>query len=65
VFTYPGLDTIDASSVAIMTRDFGHAYLMDSATVLKDIQEIVAQKAAKQRGLAEVGTSPNQYWQLR
>jgi hypothetical protein len=34
--------------------------------VLKDIQAIVAQKpAAKQRGLAEVGTSPNQYWQLR
>jgi esterase/lipase superfamily enzyme len=66
VFTYPGLDTIDASSVATMTRDFGHAYLMDSASVLKDIQAIVAQKpAAKQRGLAEVGISPNQYWQLR
>ena len=37
---------------------------MDSATVLKDIQSIVAHLAAKQRGLAEVGTSPNQYWQL-
>ena len=66
VFTYPGLDTIDASSVATITRDFGHAYLMDSISVLKDIQAIVAHSlAAKQRGLAEVGTSPNQYWQLR
>jgi esterase/lipase superfamily enzyme len=65
VFTYPGLDTIDASSVATVTRDFGHAYLMDSTSVLKDIQAIVAHSlAAKQRGLAEVGTSPNQYWQL-
>jgi len=65
VFTYPGLDTIDASSVATITRDFGHAYLMDSISVLKDIQAIVAHSlAAKQRGLAEVGTSPNQYWQL-
>jgi hypothetical protein len=34
--------------------------------VIKDIPAIVAEKrAAKQRGLAEVGTSPNQYWQLR
>ena len=65
VFIYPGLDTIDASSVATVTRDFGHAYLMDSTSVLKDIQAIVAHSlAAKQRGLAEVGTSPNQYWQL-
>jgi esterase/lipase superfamily enzyme len=64
VFIYPGMDTVDASSAATITRAFGHAYLMDSASVLKDIQAILAHVAAKQRGLAEVGTSPNQYWQL-
>jgi esterase/lipase superfamily enzyme len=66
VFVYPGFDTIDASSAANVIRAFGHSYLMDSSPVLADIKSIVLQKlAAKQRGLSEVGTSPNFYWQLR
>jgi len=66
VFTYPGFDTIDASSAATMTRAYGHSYLMDSSSVLKDIQAIIEQKlAAKQRGLPEMGTSPNTYWNLQ
>jgi esterase/lipase superfamily enzyme len=66
VFVYPGFDTIDASGVSTMTRAYGHSYLMDSSSVLKDIQAIIQQRlAAKERGLPEMGTSPNKYWQLR
>jgi esterase/lipase superfamily enzyme len=66
VFVYPGFDTIDASGASTMTRAYGHSYLMDSSSVLKDIQAIIQEKlAAKQRGLPEMGTSPNQYWQLK
>jgi esterase/lipase superfamily enzyme len=66
VFVYPGVDTIDASSAATMTREYGHSYLMDSASVLRDVRTIIQQKlAASQRGLPEVGKAPNLYWQLR
>ncbi len=30
VFTYPGIETIDASSASSMLRDYGHGYLVDS-----------------------------------
>ena len=66
IFVYPGLDTIDASSAATMSRAYGHSYLMDSAQVLRDIRALVEEKfAAKQRGLREMGVSPNQYWFLQ
>jgi esterase/lipase superfamily enzyme len=66
VFVYPGIDTIDASRAANIIRDFGHSYLMDSSPVLTDIKAIVLQRlAASQRGLSEMGTSPDFYWQLR
>jgi len=66
VLVYPGLDTIDASSASLVMRAFGHSYLMDSATVLKDIQSIIRQKlSAKQRGLGEAGTLPDVYWRLQ
>jgi esterase/lipase superfamily enzyme len=66
VFVYPGLDTIDASGAATMIREYGHSYLMDSASVLKDVRAIIEQKlAAKQRGLPEMGRAPDLYWQLR
>ena len=66
VFVYPGVDTIDASAAATMIREYGHAYLMDSASVLKDVRTIIQQKlAAKQRGLPEMGKAPDLYWQLR
>ena len=65
VFVFPGLDTVDASRASISVRAFGHSYLTDSAAVLKDIATIVRQKlSAKQRGLAQLGASPNVYWSL-
>jgi hypothetical protein len=64
VFVYPGVDTIDASGVVTMIREYGHSYLMDSASVLKDVRTIIQQKiAAKQRGLPEMGKAPDFYWQ--
>jgi esterase/lipase superfamily enzyme len=65
VFVFPGLDTVDASRATMSVRAFGHSYLTDSAAVLKDIAAIVRQKlSAKQRGLAQLGASPNIYWSL-
>jgi esterase/lipase superfamily enzyme len=65
VFTYPGFDTIDASSASVMTRNYGHSYLMDSPSLLKDIQSIIKDKAAAgQRGLSAVGKAPENYWKL-
>jgi esterase/lipase superfamily enzyme len=66
VFVYPGFDTIDASGAATMIREYGHSYLMDSASVLRDVRAIIQQKlAAQQRGLPQMGTAPDQYWQLQ
>lgn len=65
VFTFPGLDTIDASGAPAVSRGYGHFYLVDSPSVLKDFQAIIQSKAsAKLRGLNEVGASPNSYWRL-
>jgi esterase/lipase superfamily enzyme len=65
VFTYPGLETIDASTAASATRAFGHLYIMDSPSVLKDIRAIIERnQPAGKRGLAEVGSLPNQYWRF-
>jgi esterase/lipase superfamily enzyme len=64
--TYPGLETIDASSAALVTRGYGHSYLMDSPSLLKDIQTIIQQKfSPKQRGLNEIGRSPKIFWRLQ
>jgi hypothetical protein len=39
---------------------------MDSPSVLRDIETIIRQKmSAAQRGLSQMGTSPNQYWRLK
>jgi esterase/lipase superfamily enzyme len=65
VFVFPGLDTVDASRATMSVRAFGHSYLTDSAAVLKDIAAIVRERlSAKQRGLAQLGASPNIYWSL-
>jgi esterase/lipase superfamily enzyme len=65
VFVFPGLDTVDASRAVMSVRAFGHSYLTDSAAVLNDIRSIVSQRlSAKQRGLAQIGSSPNIYWSL-
>jgi esterase/lipase superfamily enzyme len=66
VLTYPGVETIDASSASPATRAFGHSYVVDSPSVMKDIEGIIERKGqAHQRGLKEAGSSPNTYWQLR
>jgi esterase/lipase superfamily enzyme len=66
VFTYPGLETIDASGASAMTKGYGHFYLVDSPSVLKDMQIIVEKKlAAKLRGLVEMGKSPKNYYRLQ
>ena len=66
VFTYPGLETIDASGAVQVSRAYGHFYLMDNAMVLKDVRTIIEQKVpAKQRGLTAVGQPPNIFWRLR
>jgi len=65
IFTYQGLETIDASAATQVNRAYGHFYLMDNVLVLKDIQTIIKQKvSAKQRGLSEIGQSPNIFWRL-
>ena len=66
VFTYPGMETVDASSAASMAKAYGHLYIMDSPSVLRDIQTLIRQKiSASQRGLNPIGASPNQYWRLK
>jgi esterase/lipase superfamily enzyme len=67
VFTYSGIDTIDASSAKQQTNlSYGHFYLMDNATVLKDVRTLIDERIpAKQRGLNEVGQAPNVFWRFR
>ena len=50
---------------SVVVRAYGHSYLMDNPSVLKDIASVIGEKvSAKQRGLSEIGTSPNAYWKL-
>jgi esterase/lipase superfamily enzyme len=66
VTIYPGLETIDASGAASMAKAYGHLYVTDSPSVLKDIETVIRKKlSAGQRGLSQIGISPNQYWQLK
>jgi esterase/lipase superfamily enzyme len=65
VFTYKGIDTIDASTVAQVNRAYGHSYLMDSNLVLKDVRTLIEEKrAAKERGLNAVGRDPDIFYRL-
>jgi esterase/lipase superfamily enzyme len=65
VFTYQGIDTIDASVAAQVARSYGHSYLMDSNPVLKDVRALIREKrAAKERGLSAVGQAPNIFYRL-
>jgi len=66
IFTFPGLETVDASGATSMAKAYGHLYIMDSPSVLKDIETIIRQKmSAAQRGLSQMGSAPNQHWRLR
>ncbi len=65
VFVYEGMETIDASKASLVMRAFGHSYLMDSKSVLKDLHTIMRQRLpAKLRGLAETGKVPEVYWRI-
>ncbi len=65
VLTYPGIDTIDATSASKAVQGFGHFYVVDSPAVIKDIRAIIDRKGtAKLRGLSEVGAPPNSYWRF-
>jgi esterase/lipase superfamily enzyme len=66
VFTYPGIETIDASGASAMSKGYGHFYLVDSPSVLKDMQTIMEKRlAAKLQGLFEMGTAPKNYYRLQ
>jgi hypothetical protein len=65
VFVYKGMETIDASKASLVMRAFGHSYLMDSKSVLKDLHTIVRQRLpAKLRGLVPAGQQPDVYWRI-
>jgi esterase/lipase superfamily enzyme len=65
VFTFPGLETIDASSASSSSRALGHSYVVDTPLVLDDIKSVIMSKAsAAQRRLSAAGTAPNTYWRL-
>lgn len=65
VLVYNGMDTVDASGASTSIRNFGHSYLVDSATVIKDLSSVIGKRlAAKARGLIQKGAAPDLYWQL-
>jgi esterase/lipase superfamily enzyme len=65
VFTYPGIETIDASSASSSSRALGHSYVVDTPSVIGDIQSVVLKHATTaQRGLSSAGAAPNVYWKF-
>ncbi len=65
VFTFPRLETVDASGASSVTKGYGHLYVVDSSAVIRDIQTIILRGvSAKLRGLKEIGAQPAPYWQL-
>lgn len=65
VLVFNGLDTIDASNASPSVRNLGHSYLVDSTSVLKDLEAIIGRSlAASARGLRAMGVAPQSYWQL-
>jgi esterase/lipase superfamily enzyme len=62
---FPGFETIDAARTAPTARAFGHSYVVDSAKVLGDIQDIITTGlGAEDRRLARQGLPPRIYWTL-
>jgi esterase/lipase superfamily enzyme len=53
---FPGLDSVDASTVAPLRRAFGHSYVYDCAEVIGDMEDIVLNGLSPQdRGLLPLG----------
>jgi esterase/lipase superfamily enzyme len=62
---YSGLDMIDASAASLLTRSYGHSYVVDSPQVIKDIRSIVLDNLPTiSRHLQPAGAAPNNYWRL-
>jgi esterase/lipase superfamily enzyme len=52
---FPGLDSVDASTVAPLRRAFGHSYVYDCVEVIGDMEDIVLKGLSpKDRGLLAV-----------
>src|SRR5262249_36094310 len=65
VFTYKGMDTIDASTATQASRAYGHFYVMDNSLVLKDVRTIIDEnRTGKYRGLNVIGKDPNIFYRL-
>jgi esterase/lipase superfamily enzyme len=66
IFVFPGLETVDASDATSMARAYGHLYITDSPSVLKDIEPVIRKtSSAAKRGLSQIGTAPNEHWRLK
>ena len=66
IFISPGFDTIDASGAAPLVRAFGHSYVLDSASVLNDVEDIVVwHRLIEERTLKQLGAPPTVHWGLR
>ena len=65
LFTYPGLDSVDASGVAPMRRAYGHSYVSDSAQVLGDMQDVVLKSLPPaNRGLLPLPNTDSNGWAI-
>jgi esterase/lipase superfamily enzyme len=64
--TFPQIGTIDATGVAPLLRAFGHSYVLDSAAVLGDIEDVVVwRRDLTQRSLKKLGVPPGTYWTFK
>jgi esterase/lipase superfamily enzyme len=65
IFSFPRLETVDASGASNLSKGYGHLYVVDSSAVIRDMHTIIQRGiSAKLRGLKEIGASPAPYWQL-
>jgi esterase/lipase superfamily enzyme len=65
VLTFPGIDTVDASKTAPVVRAFGHSYILDSISVLNDVEDqLVWQRSLTERKLMKAGMPPDAFWTL-
>jgi esterase/lipase superfamily enzyme len=63
--TYPGLESVDASSAAPVRRAFGHSYVSDSPQVIGDMQDIVLKRfRPPARGLTAIPGTSDRGWKF-
>jgi esterase/lipase superfamily enzyme len=65
VFTFKGIETIDASGASNAALSLGHSYVVDTPSVIDDIKSVIMTKALPtQRHLKQAGAAPDLYWKL-